>query len=49
MTTPVNERAAVAWSGNPTYRLADSKIVEEWFFEDHLSLVRQLGLLPALA
>jgi steroid delta-isomerase-like uncharacterized protein len=37
---------AVAWAGNPCYRLVDGKIVEEWFFEDHLGLFQQLGAIP---
>jgi steroid delta-isomerase-like uncharacterized protein len=39
--------AAVEWSGNSTYRLANGKIVEEWYFEDLLGLMKQLGAVPA--
>jgi steroid delta-isomerase-like uncharacterized protein len=37
----------VVWAGNPSYRLSDGKIVEEWFFEDHLGLFQQLGVISA--
>jgi predicted ester cyclase len=39
----------VAWGGNPTYRIADGLIVEEWFFEDLLALFQQIGAFPAMA
>lgn len=39
--------ANVEWGGNNTYRLADGKIVEEWYFEDLLGLMKQLGAIPA--
>ena len=41
--------AAVSWDGNPTYCLADGKILEEWYFEDYRSLLAQPGAFPALA
>ena len=39
----------VTWAGHPLYRFEDGRIVEEWFFEDHVSLLRQLGGLPSAA
>jgi predicted ester cyclase len=29
------------------YRFAGGKIVEEWFLEDTMGLLRQLGFMPA--
>ena len=40
-------RTQVTWTGQPIYRIADGKIVEEWFLEDHLALMQQLGGIPA--
>jgi steroid delta-isomerase-like uncharacterized protein len=37
----------VEWAGTDIYRIEDGKIVEEWFCEDLLTLVRQIGGLPA--
>jgi steroid delta-isomerase-like uncharacterized protein len=45
MGLPPTGKTAV-WAGNPSYRLAGGMIVEEWFFEDHLGLFQQLGVIP---
>jgi steroid delta-isomerase-like uncharacterized protein len=37
----------VRWDGHPLYRFDRGRIVEEWFFEDHVSLLQQLGGLPS--
>jgi steroid delta-isomerase-like uncharacterized protein len=39
----------VKWSGQPIYRLAGGKIVEEWFMEDTFGLMQSLGVSPARA
>jgi steroid delta-isomerase-like uncharacterized protein len=35
-------------AGMTFYRLANAKIVETWFLADYLSLMQQLGVVPAL-
>jgi predicted ester cyclase len=37
----------VAFTGTNIYRFAGGKIVEEWFLEDTMGLLRQLGFMPA--
>jgi predicted ester cyclase len=37
----------VKWTGQPIYRLAGGKIVEEWFLEDTFGLLQKLGAIPA--
>jgi steroid delta-isomerase-like uncharacterized protein len=37
----------VTQSGTTIYRLADAKIVELWFLADNVSLMQQLGVMPA--
>jgi steroid delta-isomerase-like uncharacterized protein len=39
----------VTWTGQPIYRLADGKIVEEWFLEDTFGLMQALGAFPMRA
>lgn len=36
-------------AGMTFYRLANAKVVESWFVADNLSLMQQLGVVPALA
>jgi steroid delta-isomerase-like uncharacterized protein len=38
----------VTQSGVSIYRLADARIVELWFMADNMSLMQQLGVVPAL-
>jgi len=38
---------SVEVAGTSIYRLAGGKIVEEWWLEDMLGLMRQLGAIPA--
>jgi steroid delta-isomerase-like uncharacterized protein len=38
----------VSFSGMNIFRFAGGKIVEEWFQEDTMGLLQQLGLMPAL-
>jgi steroid delta-isomerase-like uncharacterized protein len=38
---------SVEVAGTSIYRLEDGKIAEEWWLEDMLGLMRQLGALPA--
>jgi predicted ester cyclase len=42
--SPTNKR--VEWRGINIYRIADGKIIEEWFQEDMLGLMQQLGVVP---
>ena len=41
------ENKAVAVDGMSFFRFADGKIVEEWSTYDNLSILKQLGLIPA--
>ncbi len=38
---------AVTFTGTITYRIVDGKVVEVWDSPDQLSMLRQLGLIPA--
>ena len=38
----------VTQSGVSIYRLANAQIVELWFLTNHISLMRQLGVIPTL-
>ena len=42
---PTNKRVTVA--GISMYRVADGKLVEEWWQEDMLGLMQQLGVVPS--
>jgi len=37
----------VEWVGNDIYRVEGDRIAEEWFCEDLLSVLRQVGAVPA--
>lgn len=45
---PATERP-VAWMGIDVYRIEGDRIVEEWFCEDLLGVLRQIGAVPVPA
>lgn len=37
----------VSWTDSTIYRIADDRLAERWFNDDQLSLLQQLGAIPA--
>ena len=43
---PTNKR--ITWTGIGIYRVAEGKIVEEWFVDDSRAIFEQMGVIPVL-